>query len=66
MAQSACQFKAGLRNPNGHGPLNVKNLPATADRVTSFCLARQGQLADTENTHTSTLNTGIEGERLES
>ena len=66
MARSACQFKAGLRNPNGHWPLTVKNLPATADRVASFCLAGQIQLFDTENARTSMLYTGIEGERLES
>ena len=44
----------------------VKNLPATADKVASFCLARQGPLVDTENARTSTLYTGIEGTRLES
>ncbi len=66
MDQSARQFKAGLRNPNGHEPITVKNLPASADRVASFCLAKQGQLADTEKARTSTLYTGVEGERLES
>ena len=65
MAQSARQFKAGLRNPNGHEPITIKNLPASADRVASFCLARQSQLADTKNARTSTLYTGIENERLE-
>ena len=65
MAQSACQFKAGLRNPNGHGPLTVKNLPAIVDKVASFYLTRQGPLADTENARTSTLYTEIEGERLD-
>ena len=53
-----------MRNPNGHGPLTVKNLSATADRVASFCLAGQIQLFDTENARTSMLYTGIEGERL--
>ena len=66
MARSARQFKAGLRNPNGHELITVKNLPASADRVASFCLARQGQLADTKNARTSTLYKVIESERLES
>jgi hypothetical protein len=52
-----------LRNPNGHEPLTVKNLSATADRVASFCLAEQSSLADKENMGTSTLYAGIEGER---
>ena len=66
MAQSAYQFKAALGNPNVHEPLTVKNLPATADRVASFYLAKQGKLADTENARTSMLYTGVEGERLHS
>ena len=55
-----------MGNPNVHEPLTVKNLPATADRVASFYLAKQGQLADTENARTSMLYTGVEGERLDS
>ena len=55
-----------MKNPNGHGPLTVKNLPATGDRVASFSLAGKSPLADTENARTSTNYKGIEGERLES